>query len=387
MRAGLVLVLAASIANADALAPVATVSAGGGTPEERVIGDRWVALTGFRCDADDCFVDVADTLAGQVERVHASRALLEKKFGHASGAYRSIEATLVFYDGHHSGWLVVDRDNAAAFHWYAELDAKTGRVARATRLDARRDERDLYPIGFDPAHGAVWFYELEFAGPREPARNYGRERSAHELRLRRIDLADLAVDAVATLTLPARVQKQPLEDEISFHVAPDFSRIAFVEYYEEPHRLSPPASAYVIDTSDGSSFAVAIPQVVYAATFDSKYLYLSSSVTGEIRRIDLAKHAVDRVVHGPKQSHHAVITPDGKRMLVLSTSKRFVAYDLPELTRARELPHDASLGEAFRELGPSSLAVLGGRLVLPLAWGESTRDYAIVDVSAPDSRR
>jgi hypothetical protein len=380
MRAGLVLICAASVAHADALAPVATVSADGGTAEERVVGDRWVALTGFRCSADDCFVDVADTLAGKVERVHASRALLEKKFGHASGAYRSLEATLVFYDGRRSGWLVVDRDNATAFHWYAELGVKTGAITRATKLEKSRDDLELTPIGFDPAHGAVWFYELEYAGPRDPARNYARERSAHELRLRRIDLTDLAVEAVATLALPARLQKPPLEDEISFHVAPDFSRIAFVEYYEEPHRLSPPASAYVIDTSDGSSFSVAIPQVVYAAAFDSKYLYLSSSVTGEIRRVDLAKRAVDRVVHGPKQSHHAVITPDGKRMLVLSTSKRFVAYELPELTRARELQHDASLAEAFRELGPGSLAVLGGRLVLPLAWGDSTRDYSIVDL-------
>src|SRR5215831_1099709 len=120
MRACLVLICAASVANADA--PVVTVTAGAGMLEERVVGDRWVALTGFRCDADDCFVDVTDTLAGKVERVHASRALLEKKFGHASGAFRSIDATLVFYDGQRSGWLVVDRDNAAAFHWYAELD-------------------------------------------------------------------------------------------------------------------------------------------------------------------------------------------------------------------------------------------------------------------------
>ena len=392
MRAALAVAfacLAAGAAHAQSLVPAATLTADSAPPSVRVVGEHYVALTSFTCDGDDCHVDVANTASLRVERVRASRARLERRFGHASGAFRTLDATLVSYDGQRAGFLVMDRDAPDSSHWYGELDAQTGAVVRATKLAPWRADTDVYPIGADPAHGAVWFYTLSFDGPRRPLAHFARERSAHTFVLRRIDLADLATADVATVALPARVQAPPLEDDVFVHAAADFSKVAVVEYYEEPHRLTPPASAYVIDTASGGAFSVPIPQVVYGAVFspDARFLYLSSAVTGDVERVDLAARAVDRTVHGPKLSHHALITPDGKHLVVLGSSKRFVAFDLPDLSHARELAHDPALAATFESLESTAITTAGALLVLPMPWRDTAdghlpdaRDYAIVRI-------
>ena len=362
---------------AQTFTPVATVTShGGGVAEPRVVGDHYVGLDIMTCDGDDCHVDIANTQSLAIERVHASRARLARKLGHAGAM---LEARLVSYDGDRAGLMIAGAEPGSS-HWYAELDARTGAVVRATRLAPWSADVDVYPVTADLAHHAVWFAAVSFDGPRREDLHFARERSARSLALRRIDLADLATADVATLALPARLQAAPLEDDVSIHVSPDGAHVAVVEYFEEPHHLSPPASAYVIDTATGASFAVPVPEVVYAAAFspDGKYLVMSSAVTGEIRRVDLHTHAADLVVRGPKQTHQAFVTPNGKRVAVLGSSPRYVALDLPGLGHASELAGDArlasSMGGAPAAITPDSLIVVA----LPFGATLDQRDYAIV---------
>jgi len=346
--------VAVGVARGEKLTAVATVNVDPNMTELRVVGDDRVALTAVMCDRDDCHVDVVNTASQAVERVHASRARLDKKLTHG----RAFDASLVSYDGRHAGFVISNRDGSDGYHWFAEIDVDSGAITRSTKLARADATTELYVLDGDPAHHAVWFYVLAFDGPRV---HFRRERSARTLTLRRISLDDLATDDIASLALPARKQAAAMEDSVSVHMSPDFARAVVVEYYEEPHRLSPTASAYVIDTAAGSGFRVAVPQVVYGAAFspDAKYLYMASAVTGEIHRIDLAAGADDLVAHGPKLAHHLVISDDGKRIAVLGSARTITSFELPALDHPHEVSHDAA------QLGSQLVVTPSGLIVAP----------------------
>ncbi len=363
--------VAVGVAHGEKLVAVATANVDPNITELRLVGDGRVALTAFGCDGDDCHVDVVNTATQAGERVHVSRARLDRKLTHG----HRFDAALVSYDGRRAGFIVSERDG---YHSFAEVDTETGAIKRSTRLARADATTELYPIGADPAHHAVWFYVLAFDGPRRPSVHYSRERSARTLTLRRISLDDLATDDVASLALPARLQAPPLEDSLSVHMSPDFAHAVVLEYYEEPRRLSPPASGYVIDTATGTALRVGIPQVAYGAAFspDAAYLYLASAVTGEIHRIDLARGQDDLVARGPKLAHHLVITDDGKRLAVLGSARTITSFELPELVHPHEVTHDA----AVAMLGSQLVVTPDGLIVAPRPSKGSPRGYVIARI-------
>jgi hypothetical protein len=361
------LVCASGIAHAQKFERVATVTAASSTPALRSVGEHHISLTPLVCHADACTTDVVDLSNHAVSRVQTSRAMLERHFGHASGAYQSLDGTLVQFTAARAGFLFTDRDTAGSSHWYGEVDAKTGAFVRAAKLAKWKPETDLYFLGNDFDHEAVWFYLENYDGPRDPAAHYMRAKSASSIVFRRLDLKTFGVADVASVALPGRKQQAPLEDQLFVHHSDDFSQFVVAEYYEEPHRLSPPASAYIVDAHAATSFSVPIPEVVYAAAFahDNAYLYLSGAVNGDLVRVDLTAHAIDKTVHGPKLTHEAVVTPDGKHLLVLGAAKRYLAFDLPDLAHGKDLAHDQALAPAFAALyGGAALSADGKFFVL-----------------------
>jgi hypothetical protein len=313
--------------------------------------------------------------------VTTSRALLEKHFGHASGAHRTLQGVLVQFTPDAAGFLFVDEDTPRSTQWYGELDPKTGAILRTAKLATFAAERDLYFLGNDSAHDAAWFYIETYDSPRDPKMHYMRPRSATSIMFRRLDLKTLAVADVVTVALPGRTQQGPLEDQLFVHHAADYSHFVVAEYYEEPHRLTPPAAAYVIDAHAATSFSVEIPEVVYAAAYslDNAYLYLSGSVTGALVRVDVAAKAIDKRVQGPRLTHEALVTPDGKHLLLLGAAKRYLSFTLPDLA-GHEIAHDKAVAPAFDEMfGGGALSGDGKFFVLPQPGKHgATGDYAIV---------
>ncbi len=368
----LALCLATGSAAARDVTPLATVTTDSMPATLLRIGDHQVSLTSFTCDGDACHVDALDTRTRKLRRIPAARKELERHFGRPA-QYRSLELELLFLDATRAGFLVENDEVQGSTRYYAELDARTGAILRSTKLGTWQDNVDVYPIGADTK--SAWFFEQRYDGPRLQQLHFNHEKSAHTLVIRKIDLQSLAVTDVASIALP---QRKGWDHELFVHAAADFSRFAFVEYREEPAGPKPAASIYIVDSATGAHFTVAAPEVVYALAFspDRKYAYYSSAVTGQVSRLDLATRKVDLVVRGPKLTHHAAISADGKRLFMLTSSRGYVAFDLPSFKPATELKHKPSVADGFGSLA----AIDAGLMVVPIDRDDDQRDYTIVEL-------
>lgn len=342
---------------------------------------RYLALTPLLCP-NDCFADVLDLATRTVHRVTTPVATLEHRFGHRVGPAFWLDGQVASYTPERTGLFLSDDKDGTTRYSYAELDTATGRLVRDVELGTFKGDADQYFAGTDSERGVAWFYLEQYRGPRRPDHGYRRERSASSIAFRKLDLRTLALSDVIEVDLPERVQSGPLEIQLFVHPADDFSHFAVVEYWENPHPITPAAGVYIVDPVARTSFAVAAPPVAYGAAFsrDGKYLYMASDDDGSLSRVDLAKRAIDRVVTGPKVARIAV-APGDRGLVMFGTSKRYVTFALPGLTAPRELRHVPELAPAFDELFDAGVISRDGRyIVIPQRRGETlgdTDDYVI----------
>ena len=361
--------LLAGSASAARLEYVGTVTAASSPSALHAVGDaHYIALTEVLCP-DACFAQVLDVTSLEVHRIETKRGALEARFGeHGVVASYTPTRTGLF--------MHADTGNGTRYS-YVEVDSKTGRVVRSAALGTSSGTTDIYFVGTDSERGDAWFSVEQYSGPRDPQLGYRRAKSATSIALRRVDLGTFAVVDEATVTLPERAQQGPLEIQLTVHPADDFSRFAITEYFEEPYKLSPAGSVYVVETATATSFAVPAPPVTYGAAFsrDGKYLYLSSAQTGNVSRVDLATRKIDQQVTGPKLVHHLAISSDDRNLIALGSGARYVDFELTKLSHANERTHDKRLAPAFESLfGGGVVARYGGYVVVAQPTGTKLKD-------------
>ena len=318
---------------------------------QRRVGEaRYIAISDLFYRGRAAVVEVLDLATSSVIQVAAKRAVFERRFGVSRGG--SIVAPL--------GDVVVYRDGVVGLalasapvisprrYWYAELDARTGKLLRVADLAALRDGEQLEVIGADPDAGAAWFAVTRI-GSRGRA-----------LVLRRLDLGSLEQQDEQRIELAARAEGGH-EHAVRVHAAADFSRFAIVEYAEDGVGMAP-AHVYVVDPVAGTSFAVAAPPAAYGVAFsaDGRYIYVGSAQRGTISRIDVAAGRIDKQVAGPRFLHHLVISPSGKKLFALASSSSYAVYDLPDLQARSDATHPAGVAAAMAELHGNGIASLDG---------------------------
>jgi hypothetical protein len=350
----------------------AMIHADGATTSLRPVGRHVLGLRDLACpyNSDPCTGAVLDLDTLSVTTLHPLRVEFESTLG----AGNAFGGQLVYFDAAHdvAGYRFGD--------WYVAVDTTTNKVKRTARIASSTPNDELHVLGFDAKRDAVWFWVEHFAGPRDP-HDFTRPSSSSSITLRRLDLATLAASDITTMALTSRPQRNlPMEDERFVHASADYTRFAVIDYWEDPHPLSPPAEVVVADTQAGATFTVTAPPVTYAATFaPDGHLYLSSEQTGKLVRVDVAAHKVDRTVNGPKSSHTLLVTPDGAHLIVASTSRRFVAFDLPSLS-AQEYAHDPDDADAFGRLSSDVGVSADGKFAALGAGGDA---FDIVRLAAP----
>ncbi len=320
----------------------------------RPVGDpRYVALSSLLYEGDQVSGQVLDLVSMKLGSVSTSRAGLARRFGRQDaqlGAAIPPEAQIALYTPARAGLFLKQHGVGAAprRHWYAEVDAR-GVIGRTADLGVAYAEEYLEFAGTDLAGGNAWWILL------------GKQQAV----LRRMDLQTLDVTDVVSVPLAVRTSNVGYEELRFIHAARDFSRFAIVDYYEDGIKLDP-GEIHVIDPLKRSWFAIDAPSTAYGLAFsvDGKFMYLGSAQHGTVMRVDLANRVIDRKIAGPVFQHHLVLSPDGKRLYALASSKRYSVFDL-ELSSRKDLAHPAEVAPAMQEL-------FGG--------GVSTRDgYFVVD--------
>jgi hypothetical protein len=312
---------------------------------------RWMALTDLLYDEHDAHFDVLDLATNAIEQITLRRVDLEP-FGHAEqgprGGVHPPSASLVVYHHGTSGLLLVDDflTTGGRRHVYAEVDTKTGTFGRRSELGTFNEETYLHLVGAEPNGKRAWFWREHYdASPG--AKPHEHARGPKELVLVSLDLETLAAKDVIHVPLPARKMVSRYEDRLSVHAASDFSRFAVVEYDEDLIHLTPSASVFVLDVASASSFAVPAMKTTYGVAFDreGKYLYLASA-NGLVARVDLAAKKIDKKVPGPTVIHDIAVSAHGGTLFVLASDRRFAMYDLPDLTKRRDVPFSSSIRES-----------------------------------------
>jgi hypothetical protein len=265
--------------------------------------------------------------------------------------------------------LAVSESGAGGAHrvWYAEVEARTGKLGRTTELAKLGDGDQLQIVGADAAGEAAWFAITDVT------------RRGRVVVLRRVDLATLDVSEPQRLPLAARSAKARDDHAVRVHAAADFSRFAVVEYVEDGVRMAP-GKIYVIDRASAASFSVPAPPTVYGVAFsaDGAFVYLGSAQRGTISRIDVAARRIDKQVAAPRYLHHLVISPGGRKLFALASSNTYATYDLPDLKARTELTHAAGVAPAMVQLSGNGIASLDGTwFVVPDA--EDRRKRATAD--------
>jgi hypothetical protein len=378
MRLALALLpLLAGSAAAARLEYAGTVTAASSPSALHAVGDaHYIALTEVLCP-DVCFAQVLDVTTLEVHRIETKRGALQRFGEHGVVASYTPTRTGLF--------MHADSGHGTRYS-YVEVDTKSGRIVRSAPLGTSTGATDIYFVGTDSERGDAWFSVEQYSGPRDPQLGYRRAKSATAIALRRIDLGTFAVTDDAAVTLAERAQSGPLEIQLFVHPADDFSRFAIVEYWEQPHKLSPAGNVYIVETATATSFSLSAPPVTYGAAFsrDGKYLYLSSAQSGTVSRVDLATHKIDQTVTGPKLTHHLAISPDDRNVIALVSGARYVDFDLPKISRGTERAHDKRLAPAFESLfGGGVVARYGGYVVLAQPTGtklKDTEDYVVARV-------
>jgi hypothetical protein len=351
-------VLAWSVpAGAQRITPIGSVRASSfaGTAM-RAIGVRHVALSELLFGAREATLDVLDLDTRQVTTLRTPRTAFLRRYGGRDPQRMVPAASLIAYDpAAAAGLFVAERTGGTRRHWYVELDASTGAITRSARLATLDATEDLEFVGTDVARRTAWFAIRRFAAP--PGADFQRLAGPLTLVLHRLDLDRLAFTTAITVALPARPMKSGYEDRVTVHHAADFSRFAVVEYDEDSFRTSPAARVYIVDPDRLDVFAVPALDTTYGVAFsrDGAYLYLASCQTSVVARVDLATRKIDRRVAGPPRPHHAVLAPDGSRLVVVGTARQFAVYDLPDLSRRRLVSHERGLAAHLAADGVWSL--------------------------------
>ena len=319
---------------------------------QRRVGEaRYVAISDLFYRERAAVLELLDLETRQVHQITARRATLEKRFGASrDGVTLPPQAEIVRYAGGVVG-LAVSEPALGKSHrvWYAELDARTGKLGRVTELARLGDGDQLQVVGTDVAGDAAWFALTD-------ATTRGRV-----VVLRRLDLASFDVSDPDRVVLAARSANAKTDHAVRVHASADFARFAIVEYVEDGVRMAP-GHVYVVDGASGASFAVPAPPTVYGVAFapDGRYIYLGSAQRGTISRIDVAAQKLDKQVAAPHFLHHLVISPGGK-LFALATSNAYAVYDLPELRSRGDQTHPAGLAPAMAQLSGNGVASLDGR--------------------------
>jgi hypothetical protein len=319
---------------------------------QRRVGEaRYIAISDLFYRDRAAVVEVLDLATRSVIQVAAKRALFERRFGVSRGGSVAVpQGDVVVYRG---GVVGLALASAAVIsprrYWYAELDARTGKLLRVADLAALRDGEQLEVIGADADGGSAWF-AITRIGSRGRA-----------LVLRRLDLGSLEQQDEQRIELAARAESRGHEHAVRVHAAADFSRFAVVEYAEDGVGMAP-GHVYVVDPVAGSSFAVTAPPAAYGVAFsaDGRYIYLGSAQRGTISRIDVAGARIDKQVAGPRFLHHLVISPSGKKLFALASSSSYAVYDLPDLQVRSDATHPAGVAAAMAELHGNGIASLDG---------------------------
>jgi hypothetical protein len=258
---------------------------------QRRVGEaRYIAISDLFYRDRAAVVEVLDLTTRSVIQVAAKRAVFERRFGVSRGGSVAVPQgdVVVYRDGVVGLALASAPVISPRRYWYAELDARTGKLLRVADLAVLRDGEQLEVIGADADGGAAWFAVTRI-GPRGRA-----------LVLRRLDLGSLEQQDEQRVELAARAEAQGHEHAVRVHAAADFSRFAIVEYAEDGVGMAP-AHIYVADPVAGTAFAVAAPPAAYGVAFspDGRYIYVGSAQRGTIARIDVAAGRIDKQVSGP----------------------------------------------------------------------------------------
>ena len=322
---------------------------------QRRVGEaRYIVLSDLFYRDREAVVEVLDLATRSVIQVAAKRAVFERRFGVSRGGNVAVPQgdVVVYRDGVVGLALASAAVVSPRRYWYAELDARTGKLLRVADLAALRDGEQLEVIGADVDGGAAWFAVTRL-GP------HGRS-----LVLRRLDLGSPEQQDEQRVTLAPRPEGGPEgrhEHAVRVHAAADFSRFAIVEYVEDGVGMAP-GHIYVVDPVVGTSFAVAAPPAAYGVAFsaDGRYAYVGSAQRGTISRIDIAAGKIDKQVAGPRFLHHLVISPSGKKLFALASSTSYAVYDLPDLQARSDATHPAGVASAMAELHGNGCASSDG---------------------------
>jgi hypothetical protein len=318
---------------------------------QRRVGEaRYIAISDLFYRDRAAVVEVLDLATRSVIQVEARRTLFERRFGVSRGGSIAVpQGDVVMY---RDGVVGLALASAAVItprrYWYAELDARTGKLLRVADLAALRDGEQLEVIGADAGDGAAWFAITRLG-------SHGRS-----VVLRRLDLGTLEQQDAQRIALTAR-ESRGHEHSVRVHAAADFSRFAIVEYAEDGVGMAP-GQVYVVDPVARTSFAVAAPPAAYGVAFsaDGRYVYVGSAQRGTIARIDVGAGRIDKQVAGPRFLHHLVISPSGKKLFALASSSSYAVYDLPDLQARSDATHPAGVAAAMAELHGNGVASLDG---------------------------
>jgi hypothetical protein len=346
------LVWVPAVARAQRVELAGRVTASRTVLAQRRVGEpRYVAISDLFYRDRQAIVEVLDLTTQRVIQIKAKRATLEAKFGaHRGGAVLPPLAEVVLYRDGVVGLAVSEAsDGDERRYWYAELDARTGKLIRSADLAMIGAGNQLAIVGADPTGAEAWFAITEVVG---------RRRSVV---LRRLELASLAVHDEQRIALVARKAAADAGHAVAIHAASDFSQFAIVEYVENDVGMSP-GRVYVVDPAAGTAFDVPAPPTAYGVAFspDNRFVYLGSAQLGTISRIDVAARKIDKQVAGPHYVHHLVISPGGTKLFALASSDHYAVYDLPDLTRRSDATHPSGVAPAMVELHGNGVASLDG---------------------------
>jgi hypothetical protein len=316
---------------------------------QRRVGEaRYVAISDLFYQDLRANLEVLDLATLSVVQIQAKRALLEKQFGRVhDGAVSPPQGEIVVY---RDGIVGVALSEAAAgptrHYWYAELDARTGKLVRRADLATVRSGDQLQVVGADADGTAAWFAITE-------VRPRGRT-----VLLRRLDLGSLERRDEQRVALTVRGGR---DHAVHIYAAADFSRFAVVEYYEDGVQMAP-GQVYIADPAAATVITIPAPPTTYGVAFspDRKYVYLGSAQRGTISRVDVAAGRIDKQVAAPRNLHHLVVSPSGTKLLALATSATYAVYDLPDLKVRSDATHVAAIAPAMIELHGEGVASLDG---------------------------
>ena len=341
----------ASPATAQRVELAGRVTASRTVLSQRRVGEaRYVAISDLFYQDRSAILEILDLATLSVVQVTAKRATLERKFGHAHDGVVSVpQGDVVQYRDGIVGLALSESGAAATRHyWYAELDARSGKLVRSTELATLRTGDQLQVIGADPTGTAAWFAITE-------TRPRGRT-----VMLRRLDLGSLERRDEQRVALGPRTARGR-DHAVTVHASPDFARFAIIEYVEDGAQLGP-GQVYIADPAAGTTVAVPAPPTTYGVAFsaDGRYVYLGSAQRATISRIDVAAGRIDKQVAGPRNLHHLVISASGAKLFAFATSSTYAVFDLPDLKARTDATHAAGIAPAMIQLHGEGIASLDG---------------------------